>query len=120
MTDIDMKRQNRIKGPLTERQMTILSSLAGGQRQKEAAETLGYAPSYVSAEMCLVVSKLGVRTTQAAVARYSSYLAYLEAAYLLESGVHRNPVNAAEKAVNEILTGMAGLLRERARQLLPS
>ncbi len=120
MTDSDTKRQNRTKGPLTERQMTILSRLADGERQREIAETLGCAPSYVSAEICLAVNKLGARTAQAAVARHSSYLAYAECAQVLLNNLVRDPIDEAEEHVNHVLRDIAAELHGAATRMMPT
>lgn len=114
------ERPTRNQGPLTELQRDILLRLVNGERQKEIAKELGYSEAHVSQENCLAAMKMGVRTTAAAVARYRSYLTYLEAADMIDGGRIPIVLTDADDHVNHVLTGIAQAVRERAERLLPS
>lgn len=107
-------------GPLTKLQIGMLQGVLTGKTREEIGQEFGKSKTHTSNIISAAVAKMGCRNAFQAASHYSTHLAYLEAAELLESGVQPSPVNAAEKAVNEMLTGLAELLRERARQLLPA
>jgi DNA-binding CsgD family transcriptional regulator len=108
------------KGPLTPLQSRILALLAEGRTQAQAAEELTLSRQYISEHACAAAHKFGVPTTAAAVARYSSYMAYLGAADKIQLfGLIKDPVDPAEEHANHVVEGLAVMLRERAAKLLP-
>lgn len=111
----------RKDGPLSPLQKEILDLLIAGKRQNEIAEQMGFSTSYISAETLLAVTRMGMRTTTAAVARYRSYQTYrMTATLLMEKGIIPVPIDEAEVHVNHVLEGMAALIKRRAERLLPS
>jgi DNA-binding CsgD family transcriptional regulator len=118
ISDVDHSRR-KMTGPLSDRQRDILHRLVAGETQREIASAYGLSESYVSQERCLAVRKLGSRTTAAAVARYRSYLAYREAADMIEGGRIPVPLVESDAHVNHVLEGVAKAVRERAERLLP-
>lgn len=113
--------KRRRSGPLTERQRVILEGLSRGKRQQQIANELGVTASYISAEACVLVAKMGCTTTQGAAARYGSYRANLAAAeLLLKRGVIAVPIDDTEIHVNHVIRDLAAELRRRAERLLGS
>ena len=107
-------------GPLTKLQRSMLLGVLAGKSHVEIGWEHGKSPTHTSNILSAATAKMGCRKTAQAAGHYATHLAYLEAAELLESGVYPTPVNAAEFKVNEVLTGMAEILKERAGKLLPA
>lgn len=116
-----MNERRRQHGPLSPLQATILDRLMAGERQQTLAKELGFSESYISGETSLCTAKLRARTTAHACTLYATAKAYREAADLLDqsSRAHLQEDGIAEDHANHILTGLAGILRERAAALLP-
>ena len=112
-------KDTKWKGQLSPLQHRILTSLTEGLQHAEIADKYGFTRSYVSENVSAATGKMGMRTTAAAVARYSSYLTYQKAAViLLERGIVRSPIDSAEEHCNHVIEGLAQTLRERSERLL--
>lgn len=113
-------QKRRTDGPLSDVQKQILSLLADGLSQREIGKQLGSSQSYVSAEACLAANRMGVTSTAAAVARYSSYLANLKAAQSIRCSQTLIRPTDQDIHVNHVLEDLACLLERRAQNLLPA
>lgn len=112
-------KDTKWKGQLSPLQHRILTSLTEGLQHAEIADKYGFTRSYVSENVSAATGKMGMRTTAAAVARYSSYLTYQKAAViLLERGIVHSPIDPAEEHCNHVIEGLAQTLRERSERLL--
>lgn len=107
------------KGELSPLQHRILTLLTEGLEHAEIADRLELTRSYVSENVSAAAGKMGMRTTAAAVARYSSYLTYTKAAdVLLRNGLMEDPIDTAEEHCNHVIGDLANILRVRAEKLL--
>jgi DNA-binding CsgD family transcriptional regulator len=105
--------------PLLPKEIQILDEVSAGVRQTEIAEERGCTPSWVNATLRNASAAINARTTAEAVAMYNTAKAYLDAADLLErDGLIRNPVRLRDEHTNQVIQGLADILRDRARTLL--
>lgn len=115
----DMTNPRPITGPLTRRQTQVMDLLLDDRRQTEVATTLGVSAPYVSEEAQIASRKLKARTTNGGVANYATAKAYIQAAELIEASIQDLYGDPDFVGVNEVLDGVANILRERAGRLLP-
>lgn len=106
-------------GPFTPVQQFVLMGLVQGKTQREIATETGVRESYVSAELAIARQKMNCSTTAHAVSTMATALAYLQAAKLIEADVKAHPASGHEWYANELLAGLAKILRDRAAALLP-
>lgn len=109
----------RRSGPLTDRQLQILTRVAEGLTHDEIASQLDIAPGMVAQDMGVARVKTGVHNTAELVALYSRSRAYTAAAEFLRSSVILEPVDEAEVHVNHVLEGFAAQFDQMAKGLLP-
>lgn len=107
------------KGRLTRRQEKMLDLLIAGHRQKDIHTLIPVSASSVRNESTFIQRKLGSKTLQQATARYERARAYLQAAEMLRKGIIASPQDATEEHVNHVLEGMATVLVDHARRILP-
>lgn len=112
-------RGRKTTGPLTDQQADILRRLARGDRQADISKFYGLSVGWVSVQTSIAAVKMGVRTTNAAVARYVTYTAHMSAAKAVSDALNLNATGEVDKHVNHVLAGIAQLLQERAGRLLP-
>jgi len=106
-------------GPLTFRQAAIVGHIAAGMRHKEIAKKVGVTLGVVRQEALNITRKYGAETSAQALAMHSRAEAYLLAAELIEADVKAHPGGGHEWHANELLTGLAKILRNRAAAILP-
>lgn len=106
-------------GPLTERQRQILEDTIEGLTQKEIARKRGVSLTVVGQDGMYTVRKFGARKITGAVAIYSRYQAYHEAADKLEAGRINPALTPDEVHVNHVMDVLAAALRVTADRLLP-
>lgn len=109
----------RTTGPLDARQVDILTRLINGEQQKAIASELGVTQTCVSDNAGVAAAKLGVRTTNAAVARWSVHLTWLKAADAVSRSKVKHPADDAEHHLNHVLDEVAASFRDRAADLAP-
>lgn len=112
-------RINKREGPLTARQVLILEHLQDGLRHKQICTRMELGVSTVKQEIMALTAKMGVATSQEAVAKYSTAVAYRNAAAQVRSGKIRDPLGEVELHVNHVLDGIADLFRHWYTQRMP-
>lgn len=109
----------RRSGPLTDRQLQILSLVAQGATYDEISEDLAIAPGMVAQDMGVARVKAGVANTAELVALYSHSRAHTAAATLMRSVLFPEPTGAFEVHVNHVLEGLAAQFDQMAKEILP-
>lgn len=108
-------------GPLSKTQVLVLDGMATGDDQRAIANRLNFSRGYISACMSGAVAKLNVRSSWEAVALWTRAKAYIDAAKILERSITKGPGEMVdEDPVNNVLLGLASILRERAAAIIPA
>jgi DNA-binding CsgD family transcriptional regulator len=107
------------QGPLTERQIQVLTGLMTGMRHQEIAAKHDIGVSIVREEARRITRKMRAGTSSQAVASYSQAVVYRNVAKRLREGQIKDPIDAVEHHVNHVLEGFAELYESQAAARLP-
>ena len=105
-------------GPLTDRQMDIVTGMMNGRRHKETARAHNLSESSIRNEATVITAKFGAETSVQAIGRYATAVAYCEAADELRK-VKLSPQMPNAGSVNLVLEELARLLERRAANIMP-
>lgn len=110
---------NILQGPLTPRQVTVMTGLMTGLRHIEIAKKYGIGVSVVRQEAVNITRKMRASTSAQAVASYAQAVVYRNVAARLRQGLIKDPMNAVEHHANHVLEAFARLYEDQAAARLP-
>ena len=112
---------SNLKGPLTERQLTIIDRIRSGKRYHRIAAELDVSQALVHHEASNIMTKLKAATIPQAITLYTMAMAYRGVADQLDTASRAHPERdgVAEDHVNHVLRALANEYRSRAARLLP-